>query len=187
VNCRAKVQSPKYRNNIKPKKRILNVNKSERWISKGYRFSPNKSSAVHEKPNTLRWKPRDIIFKTDGLRWIPTGKMFIDCTTKVDNEPLNGLVLQPPSPTPNLSPTKNDWDTVFFPLFDEYFNPPPRAVSLVLTDVAAPRAVDPAGLPSSTIIDQDVPSASTSLTIQEIQSQVTHQGAEGQMHGHQNA
>ncbi|GJU44858.1 hypothetical protein Tco_1202124 [Tanacetum coccineum] len=49
------------------------------------------------------------------------------------------------------------------------------------------RAVDPAGSPSSTTIDQDVPSASTSLTNQEIQSQVTHQGVEEQIHGHQNA
>nr|GEY25454.1 high mobility group B protein 15-like [Tanacetum cinerariifolium] len=40
---------------------------------------------------------------------------------------------------------------------------------------------------SSTTIDQDVPSASTSPTTQEIQSQVTHQGAEEQIHGHQNA
>nr|GEU64365.1 hypothetical protein [Tanacetum cinerariifolium] len=60
-------------------------------------------------------------------------------------------------------------------LFDEYFNPPPHAVSLVSVAIAAPRAVDPAGSPSSTIIDQDVPSASTSSTIQEIKSQVTHQ------------
>nr|GEU68262.1 actin-binding, cofilin/tropomyosin type [Tanacetum cinerariifolium] len=54
VNSCAKVQSLKSRNNTKPAKRIPNVNKSERWISKGYRFSPNKSSAVHEKPNTPR-------------------------------------------------------------------------------------------------------------------------------------
>nr|GEZ16586.1 integrase, catalytic region, zinc finger, CCHC-type, peptidase aspartic, catalytic [Tanacetum cinerariifolium]GEZ16588.1 integrase, catalytic region, zinc finger, CCHC-type, peptidase aspartic, catalytic [Tanacetum cinerariifolium] len=96
------------------------------------------------------------------------------------------LVPQTPSLTPNLPLTKNDWDTVFCPLFDEYFNPSPRVVSLVLAVVAAPRAVDLAGSPSSTIIDQDVLSASTSPTIQEIQYQVTHQGAEGQMHGHQN-
>nr|GEV15646.1 putative ribonuclease H-like domain-containing protein [Tanacetum cinerariifolium] len=38
VNSRAKVQSPKSRNNMKPAKRIPNVNKPERWISKGYRF-----------------------------------------------------------------------------------------------------------------------------------------------------
>nr|GEZ25746.1 retrovirus-related Pol polyprotein from transposon TNT 1-94 [Tanacetum cinerariifolium] len=44
-------------------------------------------------PNTprscLRWKLTGRIFKTAGLRWIPTGKMFTDCTTKVDSEPLN--------------------------------------------------------------------------------------------------
>nr|GEZ32133.1 hypothetical protein [Tanacetum cinerariifolium] len=38
-----------------------------------------------------------------------------------------------------------------------------------------PAAVDPAGSPSSTTIDQDIPSASSSPTTQEIQSQVTHQ------------
>nr|GFB41098.1 hypothetical protein [Tanacetum cinerariifolium] len=70
----------------------------------------------------------------------------------------SGLVPQPPSPTPNLPTTKNDWDTVFCPLFDEYFNPPPCVVSPVPIAVAAPRVVDPAGSPSSTTIDQDVPS-----------------------------
>ncbi|GJU26403.1 hypothetical protein Tco_1165024 [Tanacetum coccineum] len=94
VNSHAKVQSPKSRNNIKPAKRMPNVNKPERRISKGYRFSPNKSSAVHEKPNTprscLRWKPTGRIFKFAGLRWIPTGKMFTDSITKVDSEPSNG-------------------------------------------------------------------------------------------------
>nr|GEV93745.1 integrase, catalytic region, zinc finger, CCHC-type, peptidase aspartic, catalytic [Tanacetum cinerariifolium] len=51
---------------------------------------------------------------------------------------------------------------------------PSRKVS---TAVASPRVVDPAGSPSSTTVDQDVPSTSTSPTTQEIQSQVTHQGA----------
>ncbi|GKD30485.1 retrovirus-related pol polyprotein from transposon TNT 1-94 [Tanacetum coccineum] len=90
VNSRIKVQSPKTRNNIKPVEMITNVIKPKKWISKGYRISPNKSSTVHEKPNTprscLRWKPTGRIFKTAGLRWIPTGKML----TKVDNEPPNG-------------------------------------------------------------------------------------------------
>ncbi|GJV46148.1 hypothetical protein Tco_1430684 [Tanacetum coccineum] len=30
-------------------------------------------------------------FKTVGLRWIPTGKIFTSSTTKFDNEPPNGL------------------------------------------------------------------------------------------------
>ncbi|GKB03447.1 retrovirus-related pol polyprotein from transposon TNT 1-94 [Tanacetum coccineum] len=73
------------------------------------------------------------------------------------------------------------------PMFDEYFNPPPSVVSLVpvapaLKPVApAPRPVDPTGTPSSTIIDQDSPSASTSPT-QESQSLVIHQDVEEQLH-----
>ncbi|GJR35907.1 hypothetical protein Tco_1211591 [Tanacetum coccineum] len=94
VNSRAKVQSPKTRNNIKPIEKITNVIKPKRWISKGYRVYPNKSSVVHEKPNTprsyLRWIPTGRIFKLAGLRWIPTRKMFIIDTTKVDSEPPNG-------------------------------------------------------------------------------------------------
>ncbi|GJV81257.1 hypothetical protein Tco_1517127 [Tanacetum coccineum] len=43
-----------------------------------------------------------------------------------------------------------------------YFNPLPRAVSPDSVAVATPRAVDPAGSPSSTTIDQDVPSANSS-------------------------
>nr|GEV00808.1 hypothetical protein [Tanacetum cinerariifolium] len=94
VNSRAKVQSPKFRNNIYLAKRIPNVNKPERRFSKGYMFSLNKSSVVHEKPNTprscLRCKLTGRIFKIAGLRWIPTGKMFIDSTANVDIEPPNG-------------------------------------------------------------------------------------------------
>ncbi|GJT60646.1 hypothetical protein Tco_1004179 [Tanacetum coccineum] len=60
----------------------------------GQMFSLNKSSAMHEKPHTprscLRWKPTGGIFKTVGLRWIPTRNVFTDSTTNVDSEPLNG-------------------------------------------------------------------------------------------------
>nr|GEY59555.1 putative reverse transcriptase domain, ribonuclease H-like domain, aspartic peptidase domain protein [Tanacetum cinerariifolium] len=105
----------------------------------------------------------------------------------VDSKLLEGLVQNSVSPTPYVPPSKKDYEILLQPLFDEYFNPPPRDVSLVPVAVATLRVVDPAGLPSSTTIDQDVPSASTSLTIQKIQSQITHQGAEEQMHGHQNA
>ncbi|GJR54454.1 hypothetical protein Tco_1404975 [Tanacetum coccineum] len=94
VNSRAKVQSPKTRNNTKPVEPKSHTQKPSRQIAIGQRFSPKKSSAVHEKPNTprscLRWKPTGRIFKIAGLRWIPTGKMFTDYTTKVDSEPPNG-------------------------------------------------------------------------------------------------
>ncbi|GKB14638.1 hypothetical protein Tco_0848561 [Tanacetum coccineum] len=58
-----------------------------------HRFSPNKSSVVHEKTSPrscLRWKSTGKIFKTVGLRWTPIGKLFASSTTKVDSEPPHG-------------------------------------------------------------------------------------------------
>nr|GEV96612.1 reverse transcriptase domain-containing protein [Tanacetum cinerariifolium] len=86
----------------------------------------------------------------------------------------SGLVQNPVSPTPYVSPSKKDYEILFQPLFDEYFIPPPHTVSPDPVVVTAPRAIDPVGSPSSTTIDQDVPSASTLLTNQEIQSQLIH-------------
>ncbi|GJS89685.1 hypothetical protein Tco_0772321 [Tanacetum coccineum] len=242
VNSRAKVQSPKTRNNNKPVVPKSHTQKPGRQIAIGQRFSPKKSSAVHEKPNTsrscLRWKPTGRIFKIAGLRWIPTGKMFTDNTTKVDSEPSNGsndditnssecdqtlnvsaglalhrqmapadnpsgpapqrkerctlqcalslieekysylravlsttsirLVQNIPSPTPYVSPSKKDYEILFQPLFNEYFSPPPRTVSPDPEVVTTPRAIDLVCSALSTTSEQDVPSASTSPTNQEI-------------------
>ncbi|GJW25690.1 integrase, catalytic region, zinc finger, CCHC-type containing protein [Tanacetum coccineum] len=84
---------------------------------------------------------------------------------------ISSYIVQNPSyPTPYVPPIKNDWDILFQPMFDEYFNPPKSVVSPVPA-VAAQRHVDPTGTPSSTSIDQDAPSASTSPT-QETQSPI---------------
>ncbi|GJX84815.1 retrovirus-related pol polyprotein from transposon TNT 1-94 [Tanacetum coccineum] len=82
-----------------------------------------------------------------------------------------GLVQNTPSLTPYVPPTKNDWDMLFKPMFDEYFNPSPSVVSPVPT-ATVPRPADPTGSPLSTSIDQAAPYASTSSTIQETQSPV---------------
>ncbi|GKC14565.1 retrovirus-related pol polyprotein from transposon TNT 1-94 [Tanacetum coccineum] len=55
---------------------------------------------------------------------------------------------------------RDDWDSLFQPLFDENFNPPTINVSPVLV-AAAPRAVDIADSPVSTLIDQDAPSSNS--------------------------
>ncbi|GKA86166.1 hypothetical protein Tco_0807877 [Tanacetum coccineum] len=81
------------------------------------------------------------------------------------NEVERGLVQNPPSTTPYVPPTKNDWDLLFQPMFDEYFNPPPSVVSPIPV-ATAPRPDDPTGSPSSTSIDQAAPSANTSSIIQ---------------------
>ncbi|GJR80481.1 hypothetical protein Tco_0151266 [Tanacetum coccineum] len=65
------------------------------------------------------------------------------------------------SPTSYVPPSKKDYEILFQPLFDEYFNSPTRVVSLDSVVIAAPRAVDPGGSPWSTTIDQDVPSANS--------------------------
>nr|GEX68523.1 retrovirus-related Pol polyprotein from transposon TNT 1-94 [Tanacetum cinerariifolium] len=70
----------------------------------------------------------------------------------------SGFVQNPPSTTPYVPPTKNDWDLLFQPMFDEYFNPPSRVVSPVYV-AAAQRPAEPTSLPSSTSIDQATPSA----------------------------
>ncbi|GJT65862.1 hypothetical protein Tco_1017342 [Tanacetum coccineum] len=89
----------------------------------------------------------------------------------------SGLVPNPVPQQPFNPPTRNDWDHLFQPMFDEYFNPPSSVVSPVLV-AAAPRAVDIAGSPSSTTIDQDAPSSSTSSTNQQQQSLIISQGVE---------
>ncbi|GJT09606.1 hypothetical protein Tco_0856648 [Tanacetum coccineum] len=96
------------------------------------------------------------------------------------------LVQNIPSRTPIVPPTKNDWDSFFQPMFDEYFKPPPN-VDHPVPEVHTPVPAALTSSPSSTTVDQDVPSTSTSLINQEIQSQVTHQGVEEQIHRHQNA
>nr|GEY28302.1 integrase, catalytic region, zinc finger, CCHC-type, peptidase aspartic, catalytic [Tanacetum cinerariifolium] len=79
--------------------------------------------------------------------------------------------------TPYAPPSKKDRDILFQPLFDKYFQPPPSVVSHVLF-VADLVPTNTTGTPSSTTIDQDSSSASTSPTTEEIQAPVIHQGVE---------
>ncbi|GJV94433.1 retrovirus-related pol polyprotein from transposon TNT 1-94 [Tanacetum coccineum] len=63
------------------------------------------------------------------------------------------------SQQPCLPPIRDDWDCLFQPMLDEYFNPPPIAVSPV-QEAAALRAEVLVDSPASTSIDQDAPSTS---------------------------
>ncbi|GJX30031.1 retrovirus-related pol polyprotein from transposon TNT 1-94 [Tanacetum coccineum] len=68
-----------------------------------------------------------------------------------------GLGSNPVSQQPFFPPKRDDWDRLFQPMFDEYFNPPPIAVSPV-QEAAASRAKVLADSPVSTSIDHDAPS-----------------------------
>ncbi|GJU17479.1 hypothetical protein Tco_1145445 [Tanacetum coccineum] len=82
----------------------------------------------------------------------------------------SGLVQNIPSPTPAVPPTKIDWDSLFQPRFDEYFKPP--------SNVDHPVPTASTSSPSSTTVDQDAPSTSTSQTTSKQQSSVIPQGVE---------
>nr|GEX81313.1 retrovirus-related Pol polyprotein from transposon TNT 1-94 [Tanacetum cinerariifolium] len=82
-----------------------------------------------------------------------------------------GLVQNIPSSTPYVPLTKNDWEILFQSMFNEYVNP----ATCVDPQVRVVIALEPAvsiGTPSSTIVDQDAPSPSTSQTPPETPSHV---------------
>ncbi|GKC43067.1 retrovirus-related pol polyprotein from transposon TNT 1-94 [Tanacetum coccineum] len=86
-----------------------------------------------------------------GLR---PGLQVITLATSCSGLVPNIIPQQPCNP-----PNRDDWDSLFQPLFDEYFNPPTIVVSLVPV-AAAPRAIKIVDSHVSTSIDQYAPSSS---------------------------
>nr|GEX18058.1 hypothetical protein [Tanacetum cinerariifolium] len=83
------------------------------------------------------------------------------------------LILQQPW----IPPYRDDWDRLFQPMFDEYFNPQTIIVSSVPV-ATAPRVVDLANSPVSTSIEHDTPSASIPSTQEQEHSPNISQGFE---------
>ncbi|GJV17335.1 retrovirus-related pol polyprotein from transposon TNT 1-94 [Tanacetum coccineum] len=88
-----------------------------------------------------------------------------------------GLGSNPVSQQPFLPPISDDWDRLFQPMFDEYFNPSTIVVSLV-QEVVAPRAEVLADSNMSTSIDQDAPSTSIPSSQELEHSPIISQGFE---------
>ncbi|GKB91599.1 hypothetical protein Tco_0963871 [Tanacetum coccineum] len=86
-----------------------------------------------------------------------------------------GLGSNPISNYMPCSQKRDDWDRLFQPMFDEYFNPPPIAVSPV-QEAAAPRAEVLADSPMSTFIDQDALSIRSSSKVRQIHTPFEHLG-----------
>ncbi|GJW82146.1 retrovirus-related pol polyprotein from transposon TNT 1-94 [Tanacetum coccineum] len=84
--------------------------------------------------------------------------------------PSLGLIPNPPHSAPFLPPSRHEWDLVFQPVFDEFFSPSASVASPVPVE-EAPAPVESIGSPSSTTINQDAPSPSTSQTTPQSQSQ----------------
>nr|GEY93112.1 hypothetical protein [Tanacetum cinerariifolium] len=76
----------------------------------------------------------------------------------------SGLVQKPSSSTPYVPPSRNDWDMLFQPMFDELLNPlpsvdpqAPEVITLIADEISLEQA-ESTGSPSSTTVDQDAPS-----------------------------
>ncbi|GKF06752.1 retrovirus-related pol polyprotein from transposon TNT 1-94 [Tanacetum coccineum] len=116
---------------------------------------------------------------------------FDELTTMAFEQFGSGLGLQVMTPAtsssglvPNIiaqqscnPPKRDDCDTLFQALFDEYFNPLTIDVSTVPV-AAAPRAVEIADSPVSTSIGQDAPSSSIPSTQDQEHSLIISQGVE---------
>nr|GFB43241.1 retrovirus-related Pol polyprotein from transposon TNT 1-94 [Tanacetum cinerariifolium] len=90
----------------------------------------------------------------------------------------SGLVRTSSPSTSYVPPSRNDWDLLFQPMFDELLNPSPSVVTHVpeviapIAEVIPPVHADSTGSPSSTTVDQDAPSRSKTHTTTETQSSV---------------
>nr|GEX04802.1 retrovirus-related Pol polyprotein from transposon TNT 1-94 [Tanacetum cinerariifolium] len=89
-----------------------------------------------------------------------------------------------PTTSPSTSyvpPSRNDWDLLFQPMFDELLNPPPSVANQApeaiapIAEVIPPDNANSTGSPSSTTVEQDAPFSSNSTTPTEIQSSVIPQ------------
>ncbi|GKA97329.1 hypothetical protein Tco_0825223, partial [Tanacetum coccineum] len=99
----------------------------------------------------------------------------LQCMTRATSN--SELVSNPVSQQPCIPHTRDDWDHLFQPMFDEYFNMP----SIVLTpvqEVSTLRVVVLANFPVSTSIGQDASSISIPSTQEQEHSTKISQGFE---------
>nr|GFB48694.1 retrovirus-related Pol polyprotein from transposon TNT 1-94 [Tanacetum cinerariifolium] len=90
--------------------------------------------------------------------------------------PSTGLVSNPVSQQPCIPPNRDDWDRLFQPMFDEYFNPPTIVVSLV-QEVVASGAEVLANSPVSISISQDASTTSIPSSQEQQHSPIISQGS----------
>nr|GFC87050.1 hypothetical protein [Tanacetum cinerariifolium] len=96
-----------------------------------------------------------------------------------------GLVPTTSPSTSYVPPSRNDWDLLFQPMFDELLNPPPSGVNQAPEAIALIVEVIPlvnansTGSPSSIMVEQDAPSTSNSTTPTETQSSTIPQDVGG--------
>nr|GEX71234.1 retrovirus-related Pol polyprotein from transposon TNT 1-94 [Tanacetum cinerariifolium] len=110
---------------------------------------------AQESIATKVYTRRPKVPKTNGSNSKPKiAKSVISNKTKPGTSRGSNTLVASSSSSSSSVDLRDDWDRLFQPMFDEYFNTPTIAASLV-PFANAPRAVDLADLPVSTLIDQD--------------------------------
>ncbi|GKA53925.1 retrovirus-related pol polyprotein from transposon TNT 1-94 [Tanacetum coccineum] len=134
------------------------------------------SSVIHRDPRRL---PRTDLNKGTDKKWKNEHCKFDELTHMASEQrgldPIfiqdwtsghisSGHVLNHAASTSAKPPTKNDWDLLFQPMFNEYFKNPSAASNPIFAATLPPPDTTRASS-SSTSIDKDAPSPSTSPNI----------------------
>ncbi|GKC23873.1 retrovirus-related pol polyprotein from transposon TNT 1-94 [Tanacetum coccineum] len=122
---------------------------------------------ISHETSVTRTPQQNGVVESSGLE--------LQCITPATSS--SGLVPNSIPQQPCILPPRDDWDRLFQTMFDEYFNPLTISVSPVLI-INAPRTVDLADSPVSTLIYQDAPSTSILSTQAQEHSLITSQDFE---------
>ncbi|GJS78464.1 hypothetical protein Tco_0728345 [Tanacetum coccineum] len=145
-------------------------NKNAEPVAKlSYNHCPAKDKGTPVKS----WDPQIPIIPSTSL------------TESVVQIGLCSLLVPNPSPsTPFVPPSRSDWDLLFQPMFDESLNVDFHAPEVIapIPEAVAPEHAVSTGSPSSTTVDQDAPSPSTSHTTQGTQTPILSHDVEEDNH-----
>ncbi|GJR15096.1 hypothetical protein Tco_0797748 [Tanacetum coccineum] len=143
VNSRAKIQSHKTRNSNKLVDQKSHTQKPGRQIFTGHRFSPNKTSVVYEKTSPrsdLRWKPTGTsinVQKEQSLDLSAGTSINVQKEQSLDLSAADLIVMS----------SMIELESLFGPLFDEYFNGENQVVSkssaIIVADASDKRQQQP--------------------------------------------
>ncbi|GJT78864.1 hypothetical protein Tco_1045589 [Tanacetum coccineum] len=126
-----------------------------------------------QSTQTVHMLTKPQVFYDNNLKQALGSGPGLQCMTHVTSS--SGLVPNHIPQQPCIPPPRDDWDRLFQPVFDEYFNPPTILVSPVPV-ATAPRTVDFANSPVTTSIDQDALSTSIPSTQDQEHSLIISQG-----------
>nr|GEU72139.1 retrotransposon protein, putative, Ty1-copia subclass [Tanacetum cinerariifolium] len=128
--------------------------------------SPQQNGVVKRRNRTLIEAARTMLIYAQAplFLWAEASSLGHALNEMTPATISSGLMPKPCSSTTYVPPSRNDWDLLFQPLFDELLTPPtsvdPLAPEVIapIADVIPPVQADSTGSPSSTTVDQDAPS-----------------------------